>query len=198
MPYSKRRVEGQACDFSWGAVAVLNEMTRPNINVENNTIVAWVGEIIGDFSPRFVGKLRSEIGRLDPTVHGSLEASDVFGELNGAFAAVLASENGVEIITDLKNFVTVYAGYDRDGSLCALGTHLDLVEVLTDDFGRLEPILVAEWLNYAAVDFPAMMYSEYKTSLSGELAYTAFQCRQGCPAAISLLDAAAGIERTIR
>ncbi|MDO8302289.1 MAG: asparagine synthase-related protein [Sedimentisphaerales bacterium] len=165
MPYTTRRVEGKAFDYSWGAVAVLNEIGRPNIHVEKDgSVAAWVGEIIGDFSTSFVGRLKNEIGQLEGGSRAvpTLETNEVFSKLNGAFAAVLASENGAEIITDLKNFVTVYAGYDKDGSLSALGTHLDLVAAMTDDFGRLEPVLVAEWLNFAAVDYPAMMYSNIK------------------------------------
>ena len=162
LPYTKRAMDGQAFDFSWGAAAVLNEMGRTNIQTENGMAAAWVGEIIGGFSPSFVSRLRNEINILNPAASISLETNKVFGTLNGAFAAFLASEHSADIITDTKNFVTVYAGYDQDGSLCALGTHMDLVEVLTDDFGRLEPVLVAEWLNYAAVDFPDMMYANIK------------------------------------
>jgi asparagine synthetase B (glutamine-hydrolysing) len=152
MPYTRRRVDGTAFDYSWGSVAVLNEISRPNIHTENGTVAAWVGEIIGDLPPRF------------PAPHANQNSFDpaAFDKLNGAFAAVLASQNGAEIVTDLKNFVTVYAGYDKDGSLAAMGTHLDLVEVLTDDFSRLEPVLVAQWLNFAAVDYPDMMYANIK------------------------------------
>jgi len=166
-PYGDRFPNGQYFDLPWGSMAVLEEHLADsnNIVVRDGLVFAWVGDLVTDMSDEFIDALIARIGEVRNCQRNqtfSLESDEVFEKLNGAFAIVLADENGVCIVADVLNFVRVYAGYGRNGRLCVLGTHPDLVATLSDKSFSVDHVSAAEFLNLGSITFPNTMHRNVK------------------------------------
>ena len=166
-PFEGRFPNGQHFEFPWGRMAVLEEhlANGNNIIVRDGLVFAWVGDLVTEMSDEFIDTLMARIGEVRNCQRNqtfSLESDEVFKKLNGAFAIVLTDENGVCIITDLLNLVRVYAGYGRNGRLCVLGTHPDLVATLSDESFSVDHVSAAEFLNFGSITFPNTMHRNVK------------------------------------
>lgn len=166
-PYGNKCPEGQYLEFPWGSMAVLQEhlANSNNILVRDGLFFAWVGDLVTDMSDEFIDALIARIGEVRDCQRNqtfSLESDEVFKKLNGAFAIVLADENGACIVTDLLNFVQVYAGYGRNGRISVLGTHTDLVATLSDESFSVDHVSAAEFLNFESIAFPNTMHRNVK------------------------------------
>lgn len=166
-PYEGTFPQGRYFDFSWGSMAVLEEhlANSNNILVRDGLVFAWVGDLVTDMSDEFIDALIARIGEVRNCQRNqtfSLESDEVFKKLNGAFAIVLADENGASIVADLLNFVRVYTGYGQNGRICVLGTHTDLVATLSDESFSVDHVSAAEFLNFGCITFPNTMHRNVK------------------------------------
>lgn len=166
-PYGKQGPKGQYFDFSWGSMAILEERLADNNNIlkRDGVIFAWVGDLVTDMSDEFINALIARIGEVRNCQRNqtfSLESDEVFKKLNGAFAIVLADEKGVCIVEDVLNFVQVYTGYGRNGRICVLGTHPDLVATLSDESFSVDHVSAAEFLNSGRICFPNTIHRTVK------------------------------------
>ena len=166
-PFEGRFPNGQHFEFPWGRMAVLEEhlANGNNIIVRDGLVFAWVGDLVTEMSDEFIDTLVARIGEVRNCQRNqtfSLESDEAFEKLNGAFAIVLADENGVCIVTDLLNLVRVYAGYGWNGRLCVLGTHPDLVATLSDKSFCVDHVSTVEFLNFGSITYPNTMHRNVK------------------------------------
>ncbi len=167
MPYGGARPEGCSFDFAWGSVAVLQEPLAGGKSVveKEGQVVAWVGDLVTEMTDAYIDALLERVALVRGQTGGknvSLEADDVFAQLNGAFAILCADEKGVCIIPDIVASVAVHAGYDKEGRLRALGTHQDLVAVLTGEPLQVDRVSIAEFFDRARISFPYTMHERVK------------------------------------
>ncbi|MHC4172906.1 MAG: asparagine synthase-related protein [Planctomycetota bacterium] len=164
-PYGGHAPKGQAFDFPWGQIAILEEHLANNSNIlaKDGAVFAWVGDLVTDHSDRFVDVLIKRIIQLRNHYREvSLESDAVFGKLNGAFAVVLADNGGFSVITDPLSFTQVYVGNDVDNSPLCVGTHPDLVSALCGSGSRIDTVSVGEFLSQGTTRFPHTMYENVK------------------------------------
>ena len=159
-PYRNRRLDGEGFDFPWGSLAVFQERRGQNIRRLGDTLVTWVGDLVTEVTIPFLESLvhqcrGTRIG--SPKAGTGGDSSLALDQLNGSFAFVIADTKGCTVITDLMNYVQVYAAKDARGEVVALGTHPDLVatvgEVTALDFCSL-----GEFLNSGTPLFPNTAY----------------------------------------
>jgi asparagine synthase (glutamine-hydrolysing) len=173
-PYGERAPQGKSFDFQWGSVAILEERLAHNNNIYtiDDTVFAWVGDMITDLS---VTVAREFIERVaDISKHKSNESdflmSDtLFEKLNGAFAILIAHHDGFSIITDPMNFTPVYVGMDTQNNIVSLGTHPDLAACISHDDICVDEVSIAEYLSYGCSTFPNTTHSNVKEINPGRL-----------------------------
>lgn len=167
MPYGKCVPKGRCFDFSWGSMAILEERLADNNNIleREGVVFAWVGDLVTDVSEEFVDALIIRIGQIKNCRANrtfSLESDEVFRKLNGAFAIVLAYNEGFSVITDPLSFTQVYVGNDLDNSPLCVGTHPDSISVLCGSGSRIDAVSVGEFLSQGTPPFPYTMYENVK------------------------------------
>jgi hypothetical protein len=166
-PYGKSCPKGQQFEFPWGSMAVLEDHLAGNNNIleKDSVVFAWVGDLITEMTGEFIDALINRAGQIrnrrpDETV--SLESDEVFRELNGAYAIVIADEQGISIVGDLLNLVQIYVGYDTNKKVSAIGTHSDLVAALIGESFNIDHVSAAEVLNFGRIVFPNTMHQNVK------------------------------------
>lgn len=167
VPYGSAEPEGRGFDFPWGSVAVLNEPIAGGTNIleSSRQVVAWVGDLVTEMTDAYVRALLDRVAGLREarTQEGmSFEQDEVFRQLNGAFAILCADSEGVCIIPDVVGSLAVFVGYDREGRVRSIGTHQDLVAVLTGEPLHVDHVSAAEFLNSAWITFPHTMHERVK------------------------------------
>lgn len=161
MPYSHRLPEGKAFDFPWGKVAVLNERFGQNTFVLDGIVVAWVGDLLTRVSDEFLTSLAHCV-QSGFSGKNSLATDPVLEQLNGSFAFVIADAQGFSVVTDLMNYVQVYAATNPDGEVAAVGTHPDLVAIVGKQAEALDSTSLGEFLNAGTPLFPNTSYRNVK------------------------------------
>lgn len=174
VPYGEHSPEGKFFDFEWGSVAILEERLAHNNNIYaiDDTIFAWVGDLVMDLSTitikQFIDRV-TNISERQSNESICLERDSLFEKLNGAFAILIANAKGFSIITDPMNFTPVYAGMDTHNNFVSLGTHPDLVACISRDKICVDEVSMAEYLSYGCSTFPNTMYSNVKEINPGRL-----------------------------
>jgi len=173
-PYGKSPPEGRFFDFSWGSVAILEERLARNNNIytQNGTVFAWIGDLVMDVTTETTERLIKhikDIANLEANSRTSLEHDELFKKLNGAFAILIAHENGFSIITDPMNFTPVYAGTDTNNKTISFGTHPDLVACISSDTIIVDEISAAEYLTNGNSTFPNTIHRNVKELGPGRL-----------------------------
>jgi len=158
---NRRRPEGKSFQFSWGSVSVLDERFGKNLFEINGTVVAWVGDLLANTSRDFLESLVRLVKDLRTQVGGqnSCKPHPALNELNGSFAFVIADADGFSVITDLMNYVQVYAATDSDGRVTSVGTHPDLVARVGGQAESLDLTSLGEFLNAGTPLFPNTSYT---------------------------------------
>lgn len=175
-PYGKCAPEGQFFDFPWGSVAVLRERIANDNNIfrRNDLLLAWIGDLIvgGTLnSDRSIERLTERIITFHGSTHElvSLSKDETFEKLNGAFAILLADNNGLSIVTDPLNFTPVFMGRKKEERIAAFGSHSDLVASISGNSSKLDAVSVAEFLNIGTPSFPHTMYENVEELKPGSL-----------------------------
>lgn len=157
--------KGTAFEFPWGKVAVLEERFGKNHFERDGTLLAWVGDPLIRFSDEFIDSLvrfHRELQRVGESEGKRLVSQPVLGQLNGSFAFAIADLRSVTLITDLMNYVQVYAATDSAGEVCSAGTHPDLVARVGGQNHDLDFTSMGEFLNAGTPLFPNTVYSRVK------------------------------------
>jgi asparagine synthetase B (glutamine-hydrolysing) len=165
--YTPRRREGWSFDFPWGSLALLREAAaaEDNLVVTNEGVGGWVGDLVADSPGALVQALAARLAGPRNTGPGAASAAardPLFDRLNGAFAIVTAGAAGLNVVTDPLGFTQVFAGQDRDGKTVALGTHADLVSVLSGSSEEVDSVSIAQLLLYGYCTFPHTMHARVK------------------------------------
>jgi len=171
-PYGRRAPEGKCFDFSWGAIAILNERFADNIFTKGGTVFAWVGDLLTNISDGFLDALIESTTKLRSSKRNTkdcLKSNAVFGKLNGAFAILLADEQGLSIITDFFNFIQVYKGANSRNKLICVGTHPDLVAGISDRGLNIDMVSVGQFLSAGTPTFPNTIHKNVKELGPGRL-----------------------------
>jgi hypothetical protein len=173
-PYGSRAPEGQFFDYPWGSLAVLADRLADNRNIREreDVIFAWVGDLVAEMSGEFVDALVGRIGQIkNCRANGkiSLESDESFKKLNGAFAILIADDEGFNVVTDPLSFVQVYEGTDGHNDLVSIGTHCDLVASISDKSLHIDMVSVGEFLNFDTPIFPNTMYKNVRELGPGRL-----------------------------
>ena len=186
VPYGERAPQGKFFDFQWGSVAILEERLARNNNIYtiDDTVFAWVGDLITDLSITVAGEfieLIADISKHQSKESNFLMRDSLFEKLNGAFAILTAYSDGFSIITDPMNFTPVYAGMDTQNNIASLGTHPDLVACISRDDICVDDVSTAEYLSYGCSTFPNTMHSNVKEINPGRLHINNTKNRNICP-----------------
>lgn len=173
LPYGNRLPEGVSFQFSWGSAAILSDpaLAPENVWKSGTGVVAAVGDLLAASGTQLAGDL---LACADNIRHGrsrtcSLQRDPTFASLNGAFAMLLADEDGPAVITDPLGSVQVYVGRNRAGVIMAIGTHPDLVATIADDEDQINPVSVFEFLNVGTPCFPNTMHERVHELAPGRL-----------------------------
>jgi len=172
MTYPNRRPEGKTFAFSWGSLSVLEERNGKNIFEVGEAVVAWVGDLVTPFNATLCESLvhcANELGRSIEERPCDVRYVGPLGQLNGAFACLIADPNGLTIITDPLGSVQVYAGRDQNGRVTSLGTHPDLVACTSYYEDGIDPVSVFEFLNMGTPCFPHTMHARVRELAPGRL-----------------------------
>jgi len=173
-PYGTRTPIGRSFQHRWGCWALLEDPIAHGRNFIRSPegSFAWVGDLVcaGDrealhrcLDNDFAGPVKENSERLlDRFRNGSL-----LRQLNGGFAAVLAGEEFVCVITDPMGAVQVYAGLDDHGQTIALGTHPDLVATCVGQEDRIDPVSVCDFLNTGTPCWPFTMHQQVRELAPG-------------------------------
>lgn len=170
------RIQGEAnsagCvrDFAWGSVAILSERFSVNYVTDERGLCGWVGDLVANDPRGLLARLCQTLQRCAPTTGkpaSPLANDPVLRELNGAFALVLAGDQGCWVITDPMNFVQVYETRDAAGKLLGIGTHSDTVAAVCCQAEKLDLCSVAEFLNAGTPSHPHTMYDSTKELAPG-------------------------------
>ena len=157
-------------DFPWGSLAVLQERFGTNIFEVNGSVVAWVGDLLTSVSQSSLESLLHVVRDLPiGGGKGKLMSHPELGRLNGSFAFVLADQQGFGIITDLMNYVQVYAMTDERGNIASVGTHPDLVAKAGGQATRLDLTSLGEFVNAGTPLFPNTAYANLKELSPGSV-----------------------------
>lgn len=174
IPYGKYVPEGRYFDFPWGSMAILEERLADNNNIldRNGVVFAWVGDLVTEMSGKFVDALISRIGQIkNCRANGkiSLESDEILKKLNGAFAILIADNEGFHVVTDPLSFVQVYGGTDGHNNLASVGTHCDLVASISDKSLHIDMVSVGEFLSFRTPVFPNTIYKNVRELEPGRL-----------------------------
>ena len=174
VPYGECAPKGKFFDFEWGSVAILEERLARNSNIYtiDNTVFAWVGDLVTDISVTTIKEFVNRIAKISESKSNEsvcLEHDSLFEKLNGAFVILTANAGGFSIITDLMNFTPVYAGMDTQNNIVSLSTHPDLVACISRDDICIDEVSTAEYLTYGCSTFPNTMHSNVKEINPGRL-----------------------------
>ncbi len=165
-PYGAHAPPGRSFCRSWGAWAALEDPIAQGRNVIllGSLSFAWIGDLVFPGGPEGLRacleteltperKIRSveELVRI-------LRNGTLLPRLNGAMAALLATDDFVCVITDPMSAVQVYAGQDASGRVSALGSHPDLVARCLGEEARLDPVSVCDYLNMGTPCYPHTMH----------------------------------------
>jgi len=174
LPYGSSSRAGQCFDFGWGSAAILGEPDSGMKNVHESPlgILGSAGDLLaGDLQKLAEGLLvcaaNVRSARLEPAFR--LQDDSSFASLNGAFAILLADDNGPSVITDPLGSVQVYVGRNRKGVLTAIGTHPDLVALISGHGDEIDPVSVFEFLNAGTPCFPHTMHKGVRELAPGRL-----------------------------
>jgi hypothetical protein len=182
-PYRENIPSGHAFDYTWGSAAVLTTpQTALNILRHEKNILAWVGDLVMTDPQRTALLHRAVALAQSPIALPSLTADDDFCKLNGAFAMFITFASGLAVIVDPLGLTVVYAGYDRNRRLTAIGTHADIVAAIADDVYDLDMVSIAEYLNRGAACFPYTMHANVRKLFPGSL--NVVRCDPNSPAAL--------------
>jgi asparagine synthetase B (glutamine-hydrolysing) len=185
-PYGERAPQGKSFDFKWGSIAILEERLARNNNIYtiDDTVFAWVGDLITDLSvtaaEEFIHCV-ADISKYQSKESNFLMRDSLFEKLNGAFAILIAHADGFSIITDPMNFTPVYAGMNTQSNIVSLGTHPDLVACISRNDICVDEVSVAEYLSYGCSTFPNTMHSNVKEINPGRLHINNTKNRKICP-----------------
>jgi asparagine synthetase B (glutamine-hydrolysing) len=173
-PYGERAPQGKSFDFEWGSVAILEERLARNNNIYtiDNTIFAWVGDLVMDMSVTTIREFVDRIAKISESESNEpvcLEKDPLFEKLNGAFAILTTHADGFSIVTDLMNFTPVYAGMDIQNNIVSLGTHPDLVACISRNEICADEVSIAEYLSYGISTFPNTIHRNVKEINPGRL-----------------------------
>jgi hypothetical protein len=164
-PYGGRARAGWCRDFPWGSLAVLEEplAVGGNFVERNGRTIAWVGDLVTPATDALLDALAERVVRWRAgaaDAQGPVASDEVLRQLDGAFAFLVADQQGLCLITDLLSSVQVYAGYDPSGRPCVWGTHPDLTAVLTGRPLSVDCAAAAEFLDSGGVCFPRTMHRQ--------------------------------------
>jgi asparagine synthetase B (glutamine-hydrolysing) len=123
--------------------------------------LAWVGDLVTPVTDVLVDALVERVLRwreAGADARASIASDEVLRQLDGAFALLVADQQGLCLVTDLLSSLQVYAGYDAGGRLCVWGTHPDLTAVLTGRPLDVDCAAAAEFLDSGGVCFPRTMH----------------------------------------
>jgi asparagine synthetase B (glutamine-hydrolysing) len=172
-PYGARAPRGREFTFPWGRVAVLADPVANgrNIVTVGTSVLAWVGELV---APSELSVLETALGSLEAASMSSdgggflqaLQATGLLGQLNGAFALLVATNRHVAVVTDPMGSVQVYEGRGG-GTVTALGTHPDLTARCAGDEYEIDPVSVGEFINTGIACFPATMFRNVREVMPG-------------------------------
>lgn len=156
---------GCAREFSWGSVAILPDRFGSNFVTDDQGLCGWVGDLVARNPCGLLARLRESLYLFtkntdSPCLH--LTDEPAFRELNGAFAIVLADDQGCWVITDPMSFVQVYETRSPTGQLLGIGTHADTVAAACRQAEKADLCSVAEFLNVGRPSFPHTLHESTK------------------------------------
>lgn len=175
LPHGESSRPGKAVDYGWGGLAVLNGPSAAGnslLECEKKQIFAAVGDFLTRGQTALARSLFAFVNdfRAQPSLGDTLaKAGATFEQLNGAFAILLADEDGAAVITDPLASVQIYAGWDRKGRLSAIGTHADLVAVVAGEDYEIDPVAVFEFLAAGTPCFPHTMHARVRELAPGRV-----------------------------
>lgn len=181
-PYGAHAPRGQGFDFAWGSLAVLEDRLASNANIVpvDGGVLAWVGDLVGDVSERFMHDLAARLAHLKncrAQERPSLEYDELLNQINGTFGLILVDQSGFSIVTDPMGFTQVFVGRNRAGRATVFGTHADIVAVLGNTCASVDVISLAEFLRKGYCTFGSTMHANVTELKPGSVHF--MQCLEG-------------------
>jgi asparagine synthetase B (glutamine-hydrolysing) len=172
LPYGEKAPNGRVLSFQCGSIGILEDKIAlaRNVLTRDQLVFAWVGDLV----PPPGQSIEKAFGRIAPatTSHDfkkTLQNSALLESIGGGFAAVLANNDCIALISDPLASVQVYIGSNADGEIVAAGTHPDLVAALTG-VDAIDPASVCDFMNGGIACCPHTIHKHVRELAPGSVA----------------------------